>query len=196
MADNVSVTPGAGTTIATDDVAGVHYQRVKLDGGGDGAAAPITSAALADATANPTLIGTGTFGHRWNGATWDRERANTDITVLSSAARTATGQSADQTNHNARGLHLVIDVTAVSGTSPTLVVTIQGKDALSGKYYTVLASASITAVGTTVLRVGPGLTAAANTVANDIMPRTWRIDYTIGGTTPSFTFSVGASLIA
>lgn len=41
MADNVDITAGAGTTIATDDVAGVQYQRVKLDGGGDGAAAPI-----------------------------------------------------------------------------------------------------------------------------------------------------------
>lgn len=30
MADNVAVTAGAGTSIATDDVAGVHYQIVKL----------------------------------------------------------------------------------------------------------------------------------------------------------------------
>lgn len=30
MADNVPITAGSGTTIATDDVSGVHYQRVKL----------------------------------------------------------------------------------------------------------------------------------------------------------------------
>ena len=30
MADNFAVTAGTGTTVATDDVAGVHYQRVKL----------------------------------------------------------------------------------------------------------------------------------------------------------------------
>lgn len=30
MADNVAITAGSGTTVATDDVAGVHYQRVKL----------------------------------------------------------------------------------------------------------------------------------------------------------------------
>ena len=41
MADNVAITAGSGTTVATDDVSGVHYQRVKLDGGGDGAAAAI-----------------------------------------------------------------------------------------------------------------------------------------------------------
>lgn len=30
MADNVAITAGAGTPIATDDVAGVHYQKIKL----------------------------------------------------------------------------------------------------------------------------------------------------------------------
>lgn len=33
MADNVAITAGSGTTIATDDVATVHYQRVKLVNG-------------------------------------------------------------------------------------------------------------------------------------------------------------------
>lgn len=30
MADNVAITAGSGTNIATDDVAGVHFQRMKL----------------------------------------------------------------------------------------------------------------------------------------------------------------------
>lgn len=38
MADNVAVTAGAGTTIATDDVGGVQYQRVKIAFGADGVA--------------------------------------------------------------------------------------------------------------------------------------------------------------
>jgi hypothetical protein len=39
MADNVAISAGAGTNIATDDIAGVHYQRVKLmDGTADSAA--------------------------------------------------------------------------------------------------------------------------------------------------------------
>lgn len=50
MADNVAVTAGSGTTVATDDVAGVHYQRVKLDIGPDGTSNPL---------ANPT-VSTGT----------------------------------------------------------------------------------------------------------------------------------------
>ena len=30
MADNVAITEGSGTTIATDDISGIHYQRMKL----------------------------------------------------------------------------------------------------------------------------------------------------------------------
>jgi hypothetical protein len=57
MADNVAVTPGAGTTIATDDVGGIHYQRVKLDMGGDGSTVPLITAldAAAGAT-DPVLV--------------------------------------------------------------------------------------------------------------------------------------------
>ena len=44
MADNTTITPGTGLTVATDDVAGVHYQRVKLDLGADGLANPVSAA--------------------------------------------------------------------------------------------------------------------------------------------------------
>lgn len=44
MADNVAITAGSGTNIAADDVSSVFYQRVKLDYGDDGAAAPVTGA--------------------------------------------------------------------------------------------------------------------------------------------------------
>lgn len=192
MADNVAITPGAGVTIATDDVAGVQYQRVKLDAGGDGATTPITAAALTDATANPTVIAAAALSERFNGATWDRERGNVDATLLASAARTAATQSADQTNYNGRGLHVVIDVTA--WTAGSITVTIQGKDSVSGKYYTILASAALAAVGTTILRVYPGLTASANAAANDILPRTWRVSVAVG-TADSITYSIGASVI-
>jgi hypothetical protein len=38
MADNVAITAGSGTTIATDDIAGVQVQRVKATWGPDGTA--------------------------------------------------------------------------------------------------------------------------------------------------------------
>jgi hypothetical protein len=43
MADNVSVTPGVGASIASDDVGGIQFQKVKIDVGGDGASAPLSS---------------------------------------------------------------------------------------------------------------------------------------------------------
>ena len=57
MADNVSfqsstlATPASGVSVATDDVGGVQYQRVKLDIGADGASSPVT-------ILNPLPLGT------------------------------------------------------------------------------------------------------------------------------------------
>lgn len=45
MADNTTYTPGAGVTIAADDVGGVLHQRVKLVSGADGVAVDVSSAA-------------------------------------------------------------------------------------------------------------------------------------------------------
>ena len=45
MADNVAITAGAGTNIATDDIGGVHYQRVKVTYGADGSATDPSSTA-------------------------------------------------------------------------------------------------------------------------------------------------------
>ena len=39
MADNVAITAGSGTSIATDDIGGTHYQRIKRSVGVDGSAA-------------------------------------------------------------------------------------------------------------------------------------------------------------
>jgi hypothetical protein len=43
MADDVAVTAGAGTTIATDDIGGRHFQRIKVAYGADGSAADVTN---------------------------------------------------------------------------------------------------------------------------------------------------------
>lgn len=42
MADNVAITAGAGTTIATEDVAGVHHQKTKVEFGADGVATMVS----------------------------------------------------------------------------------------------------------------------------------------------------------
>jgi len=118
---------------------------------------------------------------------------NQALTVFASAARTASVNSADLKNRSARGLHLIIDMTVEPG-ADTVTFTIEGKDPLSGKYYTILVSAALTAVATTVLKVYPGLTVAANLVASDVLPADWRVRATHSGVTTT-TYSVGAQLI-
>lgn len=93
-----------------------------------------------------------------------------------------------------RGLLVYVNISAITGTSPTLTVTLQGKSP-QGTYYTVLASAALTATGLTVLRVYPGLTAAANLTANDVAPQAFRISTAIGGTGPAVTATVSAVLL-
>ena len=115
--------------------------------------------------------------------------------LIAHAAASAGVNGADQVNRRFRGLHLTIDVTAITGTAPTLTVTIQGKDPISGKYYTILASAALNATGTTVLRVYPGLAAAANLAVSDVLPKTWRVISAIGGTTPAVTANISATLM-
>jgi hypothetical protein len=62
---------------------------------------------------------------------WSRYRNNHEVTVLASAARTASVNSSDQTNFNARGVVVVVDITAGGGAG-SLTVKLTGKDTLSG----------------------------------------------------------------
>lgn len=121
--------------------------------------------------------------------------ASKTVTGLVLSAASTSRNGADIDNISSSGAHVVIDITAITGTTPTATFTVQGKDPVSGKYYTILASAALNATGTTVLRVGPGLTAAANLVANDILPPVIRVIVAIGGTTPSVTATVSLLMI-
>lgn len=126
------------------------------------------------------------------------EEPNVDqvVCVADLAAQlAATVNGDDQENINWRGVHVVVDLTAVGGTTPQVIVTIEGKDPRSGNYYTILASGALNAVATTVLRVYPGLTAAANLTANDILPRTWRVKAVVsGGAGAAITAKISGSL--
>lgn len=143
---------------------------------------------------NVTALVVGALGWQLDGAGLaERVRGNINVTAISSAARTATNNSGDLTNYNGRGLHVVLDVTA-AGTG-SITITIQGKDAVSGQYYTLLAGAAVTTNSTNTYKVYPGLTAAANAVASDILPRTYRILITHNNAN-SITYSVGVSVVA
>jgi len=177
---------------------------------------PNLRVALYDETRKCALLGYGADGisnwytqligaaHKYvfNESTWDMWRNNTEVTVLASATRTTSGASSDQTNFNARGVIVVVDITAVSGTFATgegLKLWIAAKDGTSGKRFAISpVIGPYTASGLYHILIYPGTTdtAARITAENDIpLPRTWNVTYDITGTNPSFTFSVGASYI-
>ena len=108
-------------------------------------------------------------------------------TAYVSAARTATS-SVDVVVENAHGLFIVIDVTVDPATA-SVVYNIDGVDTLSGQTWTLLDSAAITAVGTTILRIGPELTASANTIAKEAIPPVIRVN-PVHNDSDSFTYSV------
>ncbi len=115
---------------------------------------------------------------------------NAPVQLFASAQVTgATARpSTDQVNEFAKGLMLVIDITQID-VATTATFTVQGKDPVSGKYYTILASAALAAVATTVLRIYPGLTAAANLTVSDFLPSTWRVNVTGTGTNVTYSLA-------
>ena len=112
MADNIQVTQGSGTTMATDDIAGVQYPRVKVSWGVDGSAVdasatnplPVTGTVTANAgtgnftvaqataaSLNATVVGTGTFAvQAAQSGTWN-------IGNISGTISLPTGAAADST---------------------------------------------------------------------------------------------------
>ena len=150
------------------------------------------ASALADGSANPTIPSIGALQSLFNGTTWDRQRANFAQATGDTGAKTATGNGATMTNHNARGAIFVFNVGAVTGTTPTCVFKIQGSADGGTTWFDIpgAATASITASGVVAaLAVYPGVTPAANAAVSYPLPRTFRAVWTIGGTSPSFTIT-------
>lgn len=98
--------------------------------------------------------------------------------IVASAARTTSGNSNPESSQFLRDLDLVLDISAASGTTPTLDVSVeQSHDGVTWFSVTGQAFAQATAVSTQHKRV---------TVHAPLV----RVKWTVGGTTPSFTFSV------
>jgi len=116
------------------------------------------------------------------------------MVILPSAARTATPTVENFTNGGSyRGIILVIDCTA-DPAAASVTFTLQGVMPVSGKKYTILASAAITGTGTTVLRVFPGAPVTNNVSANDTLPPVWTLA-AVHADTDSITYSVEAHLV-
>lgn len=113
-------------------------------------------------------------------------------------AKVATGNGATVTNLNAKGAQIVINLGAVTGTLPTCTFKVQGSADSGITWYDIPSAntASLTATGVYGITIFPGITTLAGTTTtgtttcvSNVMPRTWRLVWTIGGTTPSFTIT-------
>lgn len=124
------------------------------------------------------------------GSSFEPERANQDVIALPSAVRSATVDTAVQTNHNGRGLVAYLNVSAVPGVD-TVTLSILAIDPVSGNAKTLGATAAISAVSLTLLALYPGL---AGSSLNFALPRSFalRVQHAGAG---AFTYSLAYSLI-
>lgn len=156
------------------------------------------AAALADGAANPTTPIVGAADLLFNGTTWDRRPGTQEGTLLASATRNATNDSAVQTNYGAKGVMLTMNLTAAAGTGIKLEV--RGIDPI-GSNDIVLARFSTNRTGTSQvhwLELHPGAASASvdgwGERFQGCLPRRWklRVLHSDGN---NLTYSVGYTLL-
>jgi len=107
-------------------------------------------------------------------------RRKSALGALVSGTFTANGQSADINVENLTSARFWIRVTAVSGSSPTLTVHVEGKHEHLGDYETLVSRSNITSTGAWLI----------GSQVDNMVFRFIRIRWVLGGTSPSFTFTV------
>lgn len=121
------------------------------------------------------------------------------VTVMNVTSGTSTQTSANQTNANGRGAYIIVNVTTLTGTSPTLTPKIQGVDPVSSQpFQLLLATTAISAAGTFVYLIYPNAPAGAGGVTQSVafpLPKTYNVVMTVGGTVTVEAYTVAASYI-
>jgi len=154
---------------------------------------PSVGGAGADNVNNNAMYVAG-LGYTYNGSAWDRFRGNVASILLGPAARTASTASANQTNYNAKGVMVFLNVTAASGTGG-LILRFTAFDPQSGGFLLMnVAPTAVTATGLYVYTYYPGITAGGTQATSGALPRTWGVTVTHSDAS-SYTYSVAASLI-
>jgi len=103
--------------------------------------------------------------------------------TLFSGTVTASGSTADISVSDFSAMELEVKVTGVSGTSPSLSVYIEGKFTATGDYKPLVYVENISSTNIWYLTV------------TQLIFRTIRVRWVVGGTSPSFTFTVAAEAV-
>ncbi len=115
-------------------------------------------------------------------------------TVYASAARVATPTAVELDMGTARSLILVVDCTADPALA-SVVFNVDGVDPTSGTAWTILDSTAVDGTGTTILLIGPEMTASAGAKARDVVPSIVRVT-PVHADADSITYSVAAHAAA
>ena len=132
----------------------------------------------------------------YNETTFDLTRNNTAIILRANATASASVAITD-TNYNARGVLVYFNINTLPASgSTTLALKIQSVNPVTGDFFTILSGAARSASGTTVMMIGPGISASALGVAANL-PRDLRylVSQSSGATSKDVTFSIGLHYI-
>lgn len=113
--------------------------------------------------------------------------------IVTLNAATANTNSDTMVNGFFRGVTVFVNLTALTGTSPTVTVALEAYDKVSGNFVTLLESAALAATGMSMLQLYPGVAVTANESASAVLPNQWRVAVTLGGTTPAVTGSISVN---
>lgn len=144
----------AGIAAATSAITkgAVHTSAVRYNG--TDFSVDKSASNLTDSNAGNAFGGSADF--LYNGSTFDRARNNVEGTLLASLIRSTTTNSPVQTNFNARGVIVYVNV-SIPVAGQTLTPKLYFDDALSGLDCLVWTGASITASGLTTYAFYPGI---------------------------------------
>lgn len=120
---------------------------------------------------------------RFNGMTVDMDRGNEDTIQLINASQLTTTQTAQYTNHNARGCIVIFKTTNI-GTG-NLTLTINGVEPLSAYTWQILSGVAVSTNTTNMYKVYPGLSGVTNQVVSDVLPRTFNVTVTANNANPA-----------
>ena len=177
MADNTELTAGSGgDTIATDDIAGVKHQRVKVQYGDDGSATDVS-----DTNPLPVDDAGGSLSVDDGGSSLSIDDGGNTITVDGTVAVTGVATAANQTTlighvDGVEGLLTTID--ADTGSIATSATTLAGAVAGTEMQVDVVTMPTTTVQGT----VTANLSATDNAVLDDIAADTEAIKTAVEGT--------------
>jgi hypothetical protein len=188
-----------GSEVNTADMIEALYRSLVVNKNA-GVDAKLTGSNVADTQSSGLIPGMG-----FNGTTYDRWRNNSEGTLLVPAVRSTNTTSPLQTNHNAKGVMLHVNITAAPNSASTLIIWIRAIDPVAnsgnfGVMATLITAAGSTLQSGTIQRIVlyPGATASP-AIANFLLvsaplPRRWDCYVNHNGA-GNWEYSVGYSLI-